>query len=111
MTNRRTNERQEDEPKQDFLEKRGFTWGALLVLLVVTLIAALVLAYLMTVHNIPTHWRGSFLLARSFREEHRQPIVYGIAAAAAGAEHRFLLEIFLLAMQERGMAYGTRKHA
>lgn len=46
---------QEDEPKQDFLEKRGFTWGALLVLLLLTLIAAFVLAYLMTVHNLPTH--------------------------------------------------------
>jgi hypothetical protein len=48
-------ERPEVEPSKDFLEKRGFTWGAMLVLLVVTLIAALVLAYLMTVHNIPAH--------------------------------------------------------
>ena len=55
MTKHDTMDRQEDEPKQDFLEKRGFTWGALLVLLIVTLIAALVLAYLMTVHNIPAH--------------------------------------------------------
>jgi hypothetical protein len=47
--------RQEDEPRQDFLEKRGFTWGALLVLLIVTLIAALGLVYWMTVHNIPVH--------------------------------------------------------
>jgi hypothetical protein len=47
--------RQEDEPKQDFLEKRGFTWGALLVLLIATLIAAVVLAYWMTVHNVPAH--------------------------------------------------------
>lgn len=46
---------QDDEPKQDFLEKRGFTWGALLILLIATLIAALVLAYLMTVHNLPAH--------------------------------------------------------
>jgi hypothetical protein len=46
---------QEKQPEQDFLEKRGFTWGALLVLLIVTLIAALVLAYLMTTHNMPAH--------------------------------------------------------
>jgi hypothetical protein len=44
---------QEDEQKSDFLEKRGFTWGALVVLLVLTLIVALVLAYLITVHNFP----------------------------------------------------------
>jgi hypothetical protein len=43
------------EEKLDFLEKRGFTWGALVVLLVVTLIAALVLAYLITVRNFPGH--------------------------------------------------------
>ncbi|HEY3990560.1 MAG TPA: hypothetical protein VGM02_14760 [Acidobacteriaceae bacterium] len=49
------NDRQEDEPRQDFLEKRGFTWGALVALLVVTLIAALVLAYLITVRNFPAH--------------------------------------------------------
>ena len=54
------NNRQEDEPrqdlrKQDFLEKRGFTWAALLVLLILTLIGGLVLAYLMTVRNIPAH--------------------------------------------------------
>lgn len=55
MRNPGTTERQEEEPKKDFLEKRGFTWGALLVLLIVTLIAALVLAYLMTVRNFPTH--------------------------------------------------------
>jgi hypothetical protein len=48
-----TKERQENEIKQDFLEKRGFTWGALVVLLVLTLIAALVLAYFITVHNFP----------------------------------------------------------
>ena len=46
---------QENEVKQDFLEKRGFTWGALVVLLVLTLIAALVLAYLITVRNFPAH--------------------------------------------------------
>ena len=46
---------QEDEQKPDFLEKRGFTWGALVVLLVVTLLAALVLAYLITVRNFPAH--------------------------------------------------------
>jgi hypothetical protein len=44
---------QENESKQDFLEKRGFTWGALVAFLVLTLIAALVLAYLITVHNFP----------------------------------------------------------
>jgi hypothetical protein len=55
MTKPGATRRQEDEPKQDFLEKRGFTWGALLVLLIATLIAALVLAYLMTVHNLPAH--------------------------------------------------------
>ena len=47
--------RQEHEAKQDFLEKRGFTWGALVVLLVLTLVAALVLAYFITVHNFPAH--------------------------------------------------------
>jgi hypothetical protein len=46
---------QEDEQKPDFLEKRGFTWGALVVLLVVTLLVALVLAYLITVRNFPAH--------------------------------------------------------
>ena len=43
------------EEKPDFLEKRGFTWGALVVLLMVTLIAALVLAYFITVRNFPGH--------------------------------------------------------
>lgn len=47
--------RQESEVKQDFLEKRGFIWGALVVLLVLTLIAALVLVYLITMRNIPAH--------------------------------------------------------
>jgi hypothetical protein len=46
---------QENEEKQDFLEKRGFTWGALMVLLLLTLIAALVLAYVITVRNFPAH--------------------------------------------------------
>ena len=46
---------QKDEQKPDFLEKRGFTWGALVVLLVVTLLAALMLAYLITVRNFPAH--------------------------------------------------------
>jgi hypothetical protein len=55
MRDRQEDEPTEDLPKQDFLEKRGFTWAALLVLLIVTLIAALVLAYLVTVHNIPAH--------------------------------------------------------
>jgi hypothetical protein len=48
-------ERQENEVKQDFLEKRGFTWGALVVLLVLTLVGALVLAYFITVRNFPAH--------------------------------------------------------
>jgi hypothetical protein len=47
--------RQENEVKQDFLEKRGFTWGALVVLLVLTLVGALVLAYFITVRNVPAH--------------------------------------------------------
>ena len=55
MTNPDVDHRQENERKQDFLEKRGVTWGALVVLLVLTLIAALVLAYLITVHNFPAH--------------------------------------------------------
>jgi hypothetical protein len=45
--------RQDNEEKQDFLEKRGFSWAALVVLLVLTLIVALVLAYLITVRNFP----------------------------------------------------------
>jgi hypothetical protein len=44
---------QQNERKPDFLEKRGLTWGALVVLLVLTLIAAIVLAYLITMHNFP----------------------------------------------------------
>ena len=55
MKYRQEDEPEQDLPKQDFLEKRGFTWAALLVLLILTLIAGLVLAYLMTVHNIPAH--------------------------------------------------------
>lgn len=47
--------RQDHEEKQDFLEKRGLTWGALVILLVLTLIGALVLAYLITVRNFPAH--------------------------------------------------------
>jgi hypothetical protein len=47
--------RQENEVKRDFLEKRGFTWGALVVLLVLTLVGALVLAYFITVRNVPAH--------------------------------------------------------
>jgi hypothetical protein len=45
--------RQDNEEKQDFLEKRGLSWAALVALLVVTLVVALVLAYLITVHNFP----------------------------------------------------------
>jgi hypothetical protein len=55
MTKKGLTDGQENEPKQDFLEKRGFTWGALVAFLVLTLIAALVLAYLITVHNFPAH--------------------------------------------------------
>jgi hypothetical protein len=55
MTTPGSEDRQENEVKQDFLEKRGLTWGALVVLLVLTLVAALVLAYLITVHNFPAH--------------------------------------------------------
>jgi hypothetical protein len=55
MTKTGTNGSQDDEPGPDFLEKRGFTWGALVVLLVLTLIVALVLAYLITVRNFPGH--------------------------------------------------------
>jgi hypothetical protein len=55
MTKPGNHGRQENEVKQDFLEKRGLTWGVLVVLLVLTLIAALVLAYLITVHNFPAH--------------------------------------------------------
>ena len=35
-------------------EKRGLSWGALVAFLILTLIAALVVAYLITVHNFPT---------------------------------------------------------
>ena len=55
MTKTGMKDGQENEVRQDFLEKRGFTWGALVVLLVLTLIAALVLAYLITVRNFPAH--------------------------------------------------------
>ena len=55
MTRMGMKNEQENEVKLDFLEKRGFTWGALVVLLVLTLIAALVLAYLITVRNFPAH--------------------------------------------------------
>ena len=55
MTRMGMKNEQENEMKPDFLEKRGFTWGALVVLLVLTLIAALVLAYLITVRNFPAH--------------------------------------------------------
>ena len=55
MTRSHLDDGQENEQKPDFLEKRGFTWGALVALLVVTLIVALVLAYLITVRNFPAH--------------------------------------------------------
>lgn len=47
-------ETREEETKPDFLEKRGFTWGLLVVVLVLTLIAVFVLAYLMTTRNMPS---------------------------------------------------------
>jgi hypothetical protein len=53
MTQPSRDSRQENEEKPGFLEKRGLAWGSLVALLVVTLIAALVLAYLITVHNFP----------------------------------------------------------
>jgi hypothetical protein len=55
MTKSGVRDEHENEFKQDFLEKRGFTWGALVVLLVVTLIAALVLAYLITTRDFTAH--------------------------------------------------------
>ena len=55
MTRMSMKNEHENEVKPDFLEKRGFTWGALVVLLVLTLIAALVLAYLITLRNFPAH--------------------------------------------------------
>jgi len=55
MTEPDCKDRQENEAKQDFLERRGFTWGALVVLLVLTLVAALVLAYFITMRNFPAH--------------------------------------------------------
>lgn len=53
MTKQSLRDGPENESKQDFLEKRGFTWGALVAFLVLTLIAALVLAYFITVRNFP----------------------------------------------------------
>ena len=55
MTEPEMSGRQGHEEKQDFLEKRGLSWAALVVLLVATLIVALVLAYLITVRNFPAH--------------------------------------------------------
>ncbi|MGB9416260.1 MAG: hypothetical protein WCB58_08080 [Acidobacteriaceae bacterium] len=55
MSGRGMSERQDNEEKQDFLEKRGFSWAALVALLVLTLVVALVLAYLITVRNFPAH--------------------------------------------------------
>ena len=55
MTKQEMRDTPKNEEKLDFLEKRGFTWGALVALLVVTLIAALVLAYLITMRNFPGH--------------------------------------------------------
>jgi hypothetical protein len=55
--------------------------------------------------------RTGISLIASVRQKYRQPIAYGIVAAASGAKHGILLEIFLPEIQERGMAYGTCKHA
>ncbi len=41
------------ESEDDQPEKRGFTWAALVVLLVLTLLFAIGMAYLITVHNFP----------------------------------------------------------
>jgi hypothetical protein len=54
MNKTQLDDNRNDVPK-DFLEKRGFTWGVLLVVLVLTLVAVLVIAYLMTTRNIPSH--------------------------------------------------------
>jgi hypothetical protein len=48
-------DREDEKREPDFLEKRGLTWGLLVALLVVTLIVVLVLAYQMTVRNLPPH--------------------------------------------------------
>lgn len=48
-----TTGRREDDDL--LLEKRGFTWGLLVLLLIATLVGALVLAYLITRHNFPAH--------------------------------------------------------
>ena len=39
----------------DDSERRGFSWVAMLVILLLTLAAALVLAYMITKHNFPAH--------------------------------------------------------
>jgi hypothetical protein len=53
MNKSQLDDNQNEAPKQDFLEKRGFTWGLLMVVL--TLIAVLVIGYLMAKPNIPSH--------------------------------------------------------
>jgi hypothetical protein len=55
MSGRGMSGRQDNDEKQDFLEKRGLSWAALVALLVLTLVVALVLAYLITVRNFPAH--------------------------------------------------------
>jgi hypothetical protein len=55
MNERDVEKHHNEEPQQDFLEKRGFTWGALVAVLVLTLIAALVLGYLMATRSVPSH--------------------------------------------------------
>ena len=36
-------------------ERRGISWGLMVAFLVLTLVAALVMAYLITRHNFPAH--------------------------------------------------------
>lgn len=44
-----------DNKPDNQIEPRGLSWAALVVLLVLTLAAALVIAYLITKHNFPAH--------------------------------------------------------
>jgi hypothetical protein len=55
MNKSHLDDNQNEAPKQDFLEKRGFTWGLLMIVLVLTLVAVLVIGYLMAMHNSPSH--------------------------------------------------------
>jgi ABC-type Fe3+ transport system permease subunit len=44
---------EDERERPDFLERRGLGWGLMLALLIPTLVVALVLAYLVTVRNMP----------------------------------------------------------